>query len=132
MASAIPAVEMRLTSYFMDFPSTPGYPLRRESAKRAALSRLDRRLPFPIADRPKNLSVTSANKPSQKLIPIVRHLKDTGFNGVHRVWLLDHDIMLLSLGVVQTRLDNYVHQRSVAELRQGIVSRKCKRRSADL
>jgi hypothetical protein len=36
---------------------------------------------------------------------IVRHLKDTGFQRGHRACLLDHDIMLLSLSVVQTVLE---------------------------
>jgi hypothetical protein len=36
------------------------------------------------------------------LIQIVRHLKDTGFQRGHHACLLDHDIMLLSLSLVQT------------------------------
>jgi hypothetical protein len=36
------------------------------------------------------------------LIQIVRHLKDTAFQRSHRACLHDHDIMLLSLSVVQT------------------------------
>jgi hypothetical protein len=38
----------------------------------------------------------------EELFQIVRHLKDTGFQRGHRACLLDHDIMLLSLSVVQT------------------------------
>jgi hypothetical protein len=38
----------------------------------------------------------------EELIQIVRHLKDTGFKRGRRACLLDHDIMLLSLSVVQT------------------------------
>jgi hypothetical protein len=38
----------------------------------------------------------------EELIQIVRHLKDTGFLRGHRACFLDHDIMLLSLSVVQT------------------------------
>jgi hypothetical protein len=36
-----------------------------------------------------------------ELIQIVRHLKETSFQRDRRACFLDHDIMLLSLGVVQ-------------------------------
>jgi hypothetical protein len=38
----------------------------------------------------------------EELIQIVRHLKRTGFQRGRRACFLDHDIMLLSLNVVQT------------------------------
>jgi hypothetical protein len=38
----------------------------------------------------------------EELTEIVRHLKDMGFQRGHRACFLDHDIMLLSLSVVQT------------------------------
>jgi hypothetical protein len=63
----------------------------------------------------KTLNLTPANEPlavisipncsnilCEELIQIVRHLKDTGFLRGHRACFLDHDIMLLSLSVVQT------------------------------
>jgi len=44
----------------------------------------------------------AATELDPKRSEIVRHLKDTGFQRGHRACFLDHDIMLLSLSVVQT------------------------------
>src|SRR5271170_1907926 len=42
----------------------------------------------------------------QQLLQIVRHLKERGFDEGHRASFLDHDIMLLSPGIVQTGVVN--------------------------
>jgi len=65
----------------------------------------------------KTLNVAPANEPlavisipdcscilCEELIQIIRYFKDRGFQRGHRACFLDHDIMLLSLSVVQTWL----------------------------
>jgi hypothetical protein len=69
---------------------------------------------FVYSYRPETLNVARANEPlavikspncsnipCEELIQIVRHLKNTGLQRGLRARLLDHDIMLLSLSVVQ-------------------------------
>jgi hypothetical protein len=55
----------------------------------------------------------------EELIQIVRHLKDTDFKRGHRACFLDHDIMLLSLSVVQTWLEP---RRRTAQLHVSVIS----------
>jgi hypothetical protein len=70
---------------------------------------------FALLIAPKTLSVVPASEPSavvrslfcsnircEGLVPFVRYLKDMGYNEGSRAGLLDHDIMLLSPGIVQT------------------------------